>query len=263
MNCEKCQKETFLPFKCPYCGGHFCSEHRLPENHECQRMGQARMPKEENPPLIVQEQKPYEHTVTFTPTYKTLHFSRKEIGHLLVGALLVAGVGASMVIYQFYNDYMILALMGLISTTSFFLHEIAHKIVAQREGLWAEFRLTLMGAILTLVSILPTFFKIISPGAVMISGFPDSRKLAKTSIAGPVTNIALSLAFFAVAFLLPKHAFALLFGAALNAWIAFFNLIPLGMLDGFKIFVWNKRIWAVTFALSMVLTLASYKLVTY
>jgi len=33
--CEYCGKEVFLPFKCPYCGGYFCSEHRLPEKHEC------------------------------------------------------------------------------------------------------------------------------------------------------------------------------------------------------------------------------------
>ena len=33
--CEYCDKEIFLPFKCPYCGGYFCSEHRLPEKHEC------------------------------------------------------------------------------------------------------------------------------------------------------------------------------------------------------------------------------------
>lgn len=25
----------FLPYKCKYCGGTFCSEHRLPENHNC------------------------------------------------------------------------------------------------------------------------------------------------------------------------------------------------------------------------------------
>ena len=33
--CEYCGKEVMLPFKCPYCGGLFCAEHRLPEKHEC------------------------------------------------------------------------------------------------------------------------------------------------------------------------------------------------------------------------------------
>jgi len=35
-HCKFCGKETgILPFHCNYCGGKFCSDHRLPENHEC------------------------------------------------------------------------------------------------------------------------------------------------------------------------------------------------------------------------------------
>lgn len=34
-NCDYCGKDTELAFKCKYCGDSFCSEHRLPENHEC------------------------------------------------------------------------------------------------------------------------------------------------------------------------------------------------------------------------------------
>ena len=34
--CEHCgEKIDLLPFKCKYCGGAFCKEHRLPENHQC------------------------------------------------------------------------------------------------------------------------------------------------------------------------------------------------------------------------------------
>ena len=34
--CEHCgEKIDFLPFKCKYCGGAYCKEHRLPENHQC------------------------------------------------------------------------------------------------------------------------------------------------------------------------------------------------------------------------------------
>jgi len=33
--CDFCGKEITLPFKCPFCTGRFCDEHRLPENHEC------------------------------------------------------------------------------------------------------------------------------------------------------------------------------------------------------------------------------------
>jgi membrane associated rhomboid family serine protease len=33
--CDICGKEEYLPFKCKYCGGTFCAEHRLPEKHNC------------------------------------------------------------------------------------------------------------------------------------------------------------------------------------------------------------------------------------
>lgn len=33
--CDFCGKEVLLPFECKFCGGNFCVEHRLPENHSC------------------------------------------------------------------------------------------------------------------------------------------------------------------------------------------------------------------------------------
>ncbi len=33
--CDKCGEEVALPYNCNYCGGSFCGEHRLPENHDC------------------------------------------------------------------------------------------------------------------------------------------------------------------------------------------------------------------------------------
>jgi len=35
VKCQICQKRVNIPFKCSYCGGIFCSKHRLPENHSC------------------------------------------------------------------------------------------------------------------------------------------------------------------------------------------------------------------------------------
>ncbi|MFC6717252.1 rhomboid family intramembrane serine protease [Natrialbaceae archaeon GCM10025810] len=33
--CDVCGKVVNMPYNCRHCGGTFCSEHRLPENHEC------------------------------------------------------------------------------------------------------------------------------------------------------------------------------------------------------------------------------------
>ena len=33
--CDHCGMDVMLPFTCAYCGGSYCAEHRLPENHQC------------------------------------------------------------------------------------------------------------------------------------------------------------------------------------------------------------------------------------
>jgi Zn-dependent protease len=228
-------------------------------------MEHARAPREETQAIIVQKQRPYEYTISYAPTQPKrgkIYFSSKEIKHLTIAALLVIGVGLSLGLFSnlFYTDYVMLVTFTIILTTSFFLHEIAHKIVAQREGLWAEFRLTLIGTILTLISVITPLFKIISPGAVMIAGSADMKSMGKTSIAGPMINITLSMMFLAGTFLFPQQIQILALAAFFNAWIALFNLIPLGILDGFKIFQWNKKDWVLTFTPSLILMIISYQL---
>jgi Zn-dependent protease len=146
---------------------------------------------------------------------------------------------------------------ALIFVSVFLMHEIAHKLVAQHFGLWAEFRLTMFGALLTLISVISPF-KIISPGAVMIAGYANKETIGKTAMAGPATNLTLSIVLFALfRYLQPNSTIALL-GALFNAWIALFNLFPLGILDGWKVFNWDKIIWATVFVASVALTILTY-----
>ncbi|MEM2889976.1 MAG: rhomboid family intramembrane serine protease [Candidatus Hadarchaeum sp.] len=49
--CDKCGREVALPFRCSYCGGNYCTDHRLPENHDCQ--GKKETEKIETPPKPV------------------------------------------------------------------------------------------------------------------------------------------------------------------------------------------------------------------
>ena len=213
--------------------------------------------------MMVQKQGSYEYTFSY-PSIKhaerRLHFSGKEILHLVVAVLLVVSVGLSLVGVQnlFYSDFPMLALLVAMFTVSFLGHEIAHKAVAQRYGLRAEFRLTLMGAALTLLSVVSPYIKIIGPGAVMVAGSVDRDTMGKTSIAGPTINIILAT-IFSAATLLPQYRGIFAIIAFYNSWIAIFNLIPLGILDGFKVFTWKKGIWTLAFATSVALGVLSYE----
>ena len=247
VKCQYCGKDEALPFRCQYCQGLFCVEHRLPENHACTNYERGRAPVQEAP---------LEFKVTYTPPRlkrAKFWFSPTEIRHLALSALLVLSVGLSWMLFIYAYSPLTLISASFVFAWIFLLHEIAHKLVAQHYGLWAEFRLTLFGAIITLLSTLSPF-KIIAPGAVMITGHATKESIGKTAVAGPSVNVVLSIVSFALTFVPPNPFFEVfVFSAALNAFIAVFNLIPVGMFDGLKVFYWNRLVWGVAFAMSAAL----------
>ena len=265
MKCEACGQEIFMAFQCSYCGGQFCAAHRLPENHNCPKLDVARAQRQREAEAMSNPSS-YQYKVTFGMPQKAkgrVYFSPTELKHLAIAALLVIAVGLLTVLYsgqplQVGLPVSVVA-FTVILTVSFFTHEIAHKVTAQRKGLWAEFRLTLWGAVVTLIfAFLP--IKLISPGAVMIAGPAEKRDIGRVSMAGPVTNIILSAGFFGAAVIPSSLAPFFLFGAFFNAYLAAFNLIPYGVFDGLKIFRWDKTVWALMFAASAALTVVGYLL---
>lgn len=128
----------------------------------------------------------------------------------------------------------------------FIFHEMAHKIVAQRYGCFAEFRANnqmLLFAIIT--SFLGIVFAV--PGAVMISGNINKQKNGIISLAGPAMNFLLAALFF----ILQQTTTDVLntigqYGFMINAWLGLFNMIPFLNFDGRKILAWNKIIYAIT-----------------
>ncbi len=126
----------------------------------------------------------------------------------------------------------------------FLFHELAHKIVAQRYGCWAEYRMDL--AMLLFAVLLASISGVVfaAPGAVYISGYYLTKKEnGKISLAGPLANLILAMLFFTM-----LHSRGLLktiaaSGLIVNTWLAAFNLIPFGPLDGKKVWNWNKAIY--------------------
>lgn len=272
MKCQTCQTETVMPYQCPYCGGQFCTQHRLPENHACPQIDRARAQRQNTVgATMTQTGGGYNYSYNFNPqpikNPRRIAFSPKELKHIAVATLLVIGIGFSMGIYQNImngTNFWTLGTMAILAvcfTASFLLHEIAHKVVAQKNGLWAEFRLTTWGALITLACVfLP--IKMISPGAMMIGGSTTNKGILKISLAGAVTNMILAVSFFGIAFALPltylPYIYALLYIAYINSFMALFNLIPFGILDGFKIFSINKKVWVAAFIPAVLLTILGY-----
>ncbi len=124
----------------------------------------------------------------------------------------------------------------------FLLHELAHKLVAQRYGCMAEFRSFDQFLFLALALALTIGFTFIAPGAVMISGTITRRENGIISAAGPLTNYALGLIFLGLYYLFPVTKLFFI-GFWINFWLGLFNMIPFLNFDGAKIINWNIAVW--------------------
>ena len=154
----------------------------------------------------------------------------------------------------------------------FILHELGHKVVAQRFGFFSEFRKWNYGLILGLLTV-PLGFMIFAPGAVYFGSYGrmvTDEENGKISIAGPIVNIVLALiALFLTlslrSYLTMENAgmmyivlLTLVLTFNVNSFLALFNLLPIPPLDGSKVIQWNLPIYIITIAVAGILTYMSY-----
>jgi len=141
--------------------------------------------------------------------------------------------------------------------TAFFFHELSHKIIAQKQNLWAEYRMFPQGLILALILGLLTPFVFAAPGAVMFMGGSRDHETGKIATAGPLANIIVA------AITLPIYQYVVFeqqiigqiigFVCLINAFLATFNLLPFGPLDGVKIIRWNATVWIILLIISIII----------
>lgn len=201
----------------------------------------------------------------------------REIKDLVVSALVISlafGIAMSQGIFSLVrNPVMLLPafVLSLVTVSiAFIFHELGHRTLARHFGLYAEYRKWNQGLYLALLFSLFGFV-FAAPGAVHIHPRADlwgrvkriSQKVnGLVSSFGPVTNIILALIFVILGILFPALNNIALFGIQLsfitygvfiNSWLALFNLIPFGPLDGRKVFGWRKDVWIVLLVIAIAL----------
>lgn len=138
--------------------------------------------------------------------------------------------------------------------SGFVLHELAHKVLAQHYGHWAEFRGQFTGLVISLAFALGVGFLFAAPGAVMIWGRVTAKENGLISLMGPLVNFVIALLALPFTFatdaddLLPKTMGII---ALVNAFLCVFNLLPILNLDGRKIWYWNRFIYLVSMLLAL------------
>jgi Zn-dependent protease len=154
----------------------------------------------------------------------------------------------------FSGDLAVIAvLFGMCALTAgvaFLLHELAHKVVAQRFGQVAEFRADYQMLGLAVLSAMIGFL-FAAPGAVYHRGRITPKENGLIALAGPITNLVLAAVFFALFVLVPGGGLLSTIaslGVWINAFLAGFNMIPFGPLDGKTVKDWNLGVFAVAFA---------------
>jgi Zn-dependent protease len=255
VQCDKCSVEDDLPFRCNYCGGYYCSEHRLPEFHECTGLyNQRPIPNWRNGAKGPARDYVYNVPRNHSNVRSLFRFSEKEVQHLGISLIIIAALPL-MSFRGIIFRYPLLAVGAVvIFALAFLLHELAHKFVAQRLGFWAEYRLNTLGLMITLFSFFSPF-KLVAPGAVMIAGLMYGDDYGKISISGPITNIAQAIFYIALMLTNPNEfvIFLARLGVIINSSLALFNLLPFGVFDGVKIIRWDWRAWLATAATAGIL----------
>jgi Zn-dependent protease len=183
---------------------------------------------------------------------------------LFSGGGLLFGTNSSSALFVVSPTIVAVAAGG--AFTGFVAHELAHKVVAQRRGYWAEFRWSLTGLAFSVATAIFGFLWAL-PGATVVSGMADRKAWGRTALAGPMLNLVFGAMFYVAAIAAWQAGYVvfewLLLLAFLNSWFAAFNLIPFGVLDGAKVRLWSSGVWAGAMALAASLAVVSWLAVFY
>jgi len=181
--------------------------------------------------------------------------SSREIIHL-VASLVVLTIAFTYP--DLSPEQMVIVAFGV--GTGFILHELAHKFTAQRYGYVADYEASPMGLLLAICLKIFTGIVFAAPGAVMIrskrflygqgedrswNSLETAKEFAYISVSGAVVNLLLAIIFLTFSLFItdPLALKVLSWSAFINVFLAGFNMIPFGPLDGAKVWRYNPVLW--------------------
>ncbi|RMD57611.1 peptidase M50 [Candidatus Woesearchaeota archaeon] len=182
-----------------------------------------------------------------------MRFKKKELKDLAKTWLAVATVFS--IAYSGLSNFISFFWISLASAgVAVVVHELAHKWLAQKYGCKAQFK-SHDGALIFSIALSTTGIILLAPGGVLVSGASRDQN-GKIALAGPLSNIVLSLISLALFIIAPSLLFS--FSFKVNALFAMFNLLPVRPLDGSSVFEWNKIAWGASMAAASVVFFLTY-----
>ena len=163
---------------------------------------------------------------------------------VLVLAVAISGLGPARFDFELIARNIMVVSIPL--AVGFVAHELAHKFTAMRYGYFAIYRMWVPGLLLALLVGLLTSGKWLfaAPGAVVIlAPYSTPRESGLIGLAGPLTNAVVGCCFLPLAYFGGLIGEIGAWGAHVNFFLAFFNMLPIPPLDGSKVFTWSPRVW--------------------
>jgi len=187
------------------------------------------------------------------------YFSKKEKTDLII-SWLVLSLAFSLVLLRFklFGDLLgvgsqmpfevAIPIAFIAVGTGFVFHELAHRQAARHYGFHSEYRAWYPMLGLAVVFAFLTGWILAAPGATYFFGQNVTRKQnGIISFAGPLVNIILGFLLIIIGLLFYNTILGtiIISVAMINFFFAFFNLLPILMLDGSKVVAWDARVWII------------------
>ncbi|MDH5402152.1 MAG: AN1-type zinc finger domain-containing protein [Candidatus Heimdallarchaeota archaeon] len=258
VECNFCEENSPMPYKCSLCNHKYCGKHRLAESHECKYIHLYNTQEYRDKKLAKNRDiSQIKHSTWIPDTDKpNILFMGGQKGwttnklyqDLIIGGIILGFVATLRV--GLNNIILNLIISILIGSIGLMLINWARQKIGYKFGVNSYFFLWPLGIVITiLTTLLDAFtnfgFTLMAFGLFYTVG-QNTEGEGKMGLITYITSISLFLLgkiIFELNFIdeiirIPMHSILTLF-----LWLAIFSLFPWQGMDGRKIYDWNKSIY--------------------